>query len=629
MRTYYLKIRDKFIDLVKSGVKKHEYRLGEPERLDVKIGDTLVLLSNTNKKSYVRTTVTNIIKYDNWQDALEKNWENDFKDLYKSFDEAVHDCYKFYTKEEVEKYGIIVFSIIPLKIDYLKSSVLLDTNIIIKRESSNNVSYDVSRLFNWMDKNSIKKYIHKLTIQEIENYLDEDIRKVMLTKIKSYDVLPTLKTISDDKFNTVVSYFSLDSNSQIDNELLKEVYNDNVGVLITDDISMIKKAQLLYIRDRVLTSSEFLKYFEDLFPANIEYTMLNVKLTKFADVDLDDVFFDTLREDYEGKKFNDWFKKKALSDESAYVFKDETGLLQGFLYLKVEKPDEPDYKKVTPNLSAKLRLKIGTFKINSSGFRLGERFLKIIFDNALDKKVKEIYVTMFEDKRDEVKRLKTLLEDWGFKKFGVKGNGEIVLIKTLETYDDTKNPKFNYPIVKKNIQSSFLPIKAQFHTDLFPDNILKNEDMHLYADNLAHRYALEKIYITRYNDKRGELKPGDLMFVYRMAEDYEIKGYRSVVSGLVIIEDIIMASSEEELLKECSNRSIFDEATLKLLYKENIRTILKLLDYKTFNHKITLDELRENDIVGKKEGPRLTTALTIDKCKLIYKLGEEDKNGEE
>jgi len=31
-----------------------------------------------------------------------------------------------------------------------------------------------------------------------------------------------------------------------------------------------------------------------------------------------------------------------------------------------------------------------------NGFRLGERFLKIIFDNALKQKVEEIYVTIFE-----------------------------------------------------------------------------------------------------------------------------------------------------------------------------------------------------------------------------------------
>ncbi len=59
----------------------------------------------------------------------------------------------------------------------------------------------------------------------------------------------------------------------------------------------------------------------------------------------------------------------------------------------------------------KKRLKIGTFKVVASGFRLGERFLKIVFDNAIANKVEEIYVTIF-DKTSEQKRLIALLTDW-------------------------------------------------------------------------------------------------------------------------------------------------------------------------------------------------------------------------
>ena len=58
--------------------------------------------------------------------------------------------------------------------------------------------------------------------------------------------------------------------------------------------------------------------------------------------------------------------------------------------------------------SPKKRLKIGTFKVISNGLRLGERFVKIIFDNALKNHVQEIYVTIY-DKRSEQKRLIELL----------------------------------------------------------------------------------------------------------------------------------------------------------------------------------------------------------------------------
>ena len=84
MKTYYLKIRDKFISEICNGNKKHEYRLASPERLATKVGDTLVLISNQNKRLFVKTTVKAIRIYKNWQEALQDNWQNDFKNIYNS-----------------------------------------------------------------------------------------------------------------------------------------------------------------------------------------------------------------------------------------------------------------------------------------------------------------------------------------------------------------------------------------------------------------------------------------------------------------------------------------------------------------------------------------------------------------
>ena len=149
MKTYYLKIREKFINPLKEGIKKHEYRLASPEKRTIKIGDNLVLVSNQNNKSYVRTTVVGITIYHSWKEALLNYWEEDFKGLYDSLESAFIECRRFYKDEDVNKYGIIVFDVKPVKTNYSKASVLLDTNIIIKRESLNNVSPEVSKLFNW------------------------------------------------------------------------------------------------------------------------------------------------------------------------------------------------------------------------------------------------------------------------------------------------------------------------------------------------------------------------------------------------------------------------------------------------------------------------------------------------
>ena len=618
MKTYYLKIRDKFISDIKNRVKKHEYRLASPERMQAKVGDTFVLISNQNRDNFVRATIKGIKVYNSWNEALIENWEQDFKNIFTSLEATLKECYKFYSKDEVDRYGIAVFEIEPLYIDYSKSSVLLDTNIFIKRESSNNVSFEISNLFKWLYKKQLKKYLHKNTIEELKTHKDEKVKNAMLAKASSYDILPSFTSGKDDYFEYIVNQYSQDENSKIDNSLLLEVYNDNVGILLTDDNAILKKAKDLFIRDKVVTSAELLEYFERTYPKNIEYKMLAVKLKRFDEVDINSTFFDTLREDYEGKKFDDWFKKKG--NEKAYVFEDNDEKLKGFLYLKIEDENE-NYSDIEPILSPKRRLKVGTFKIERTGFRLGERFLKIIFENAVKWNVDEAYVTLFEDKRQEVCALKGIMEQWGFVKHGYKkSNGESVLVKDMKQYKDAETPKFNYPKLKKDRNHYFLPIKAEYHTDLFPDNILKNEDMHLYEDKLAHRYAIEKIYLTgAYNIKA---KAGDVVLIYRMSDGW-YKNYSSVVTGMAIVQEVVKTKNVEECINICKDKSIFKEKDIRAVYSK-YPTVVKILDYKPFTHKVTLNELRDHGVLDKYSGPRPFTFITQEQFETIYKLGMEE-----
>lgn len=624
MKNYYLKIRDRFYANIRNGKKRHEYRLATLERRQINIGDTLVLISNQNKKNYVKASVKSIKLCSNWEEALKDCWQDDFEGIYDTYEEVLKECYRYYQKDDVEKDGIIVFTIEPVVIDYCNTSVLLDTNIVIKRESLNNVSFEIAKLFNWFNKEKTEIYIHSLTKEELSSYGKEIERKAMMTKLASYDILPDFTSESDKYFTHCLSLYSKDKNGEVDNALLKEVYNDNVGILLTDDKLILQKAQDLYLRDRVLTSSELLEKFETAYPDRIEYKMLAVKLKPFSLINLADKFFDTLREDYGGRDFDIWFKKKASRQEKAYVFESKEGL-KGFLYLKVELEDESDYLKVTPILEPKKRLKVGTFKIESSGFRLGERFLKIIFDSASKFKVDEIYVTLFEDRRDDVVRLKNLMEQWGFRKYGKKNTGEIVLLKSLQHYDENQGPMFNYPLISGDSRYFFLPIYSQYHTDLFPDNILQNENMHLYKENKAHRYAIEKIYLTgAFNIKA---RSGDIVVIYRAGER-QPKMYSSVVTGIAILENIIFTKDVEECIELCKNRSIFDEKEIRTIYSR-YPTVIKLLDYKTFKNKVLLKDLYENEIVEKFKGPRPFASITKDQFDLINILGMGEKNEKE
>lgn len=121
----------------------------------------------------------------------------------------------------------------------------------------------------------------------------------------------------------------------------------------------------------------------------INYDVLSIKKLYFRDCDIKDDFFSSLKTDY--PEFEGWFEKKR--DDSAYIHKDDLGSIQGFLYLK-EEGEEEDYSDMVSPLLPKKRLKIGTFKISENGYYMGERFFKVIFENAIKNNLLEVYVTI-------------------------------------------------------------------------------------------------------------------------------------------------------------------------------------------------------------------------------------------
>lgn len=468
MKTVIAKIRPPFLRLIQSGVKKREYRLANPKYTSLNVGDRLILVSNQNKQDFAVVKINKVTKYQDWESALEKHWEEDFKGLYSNFDELIKECYRFYSTKEVDACGIDVFEIVLDEPVFKDARYLFDTNIIIQRESMNNCCTEINLVYQSVDKFKGTKLYHSVTAKELNDYKDPKIKEAMITKLNSYEKLSE-SAIDDDYFKQTVVPFGDDANTKNDNEILYQVYSGRVDFLITEDRGVLRKARLLYLQNRVMNANEFLTRIRKENPSLVDYDALSVSLVKIGSLNIKDCFFDSLREDYGGLKFNEWLTKKAES--KAYVFRDNKGI-QGFLYLKPEEKNE-DYSDFNPPLKPKRRLKVGTFKINSTGMRLGERFIKIIFDNALKRDVDEIYVTMFKNKRKEVEGLKDLMEKWGFEEKGVKNNGEIYLVKNMREYNDSKDPKFNYPLTKDDCSISYLPISSKYHTKLFPDFAFK------------------------------------------------------------------------------------------------------------------------------------------------------------
>ena len=108
------------------------------------------------------------------------------------------------------------------------------------------------------------------------------------------------------------------------------------------------------------------------------------------------------------------------------MFPSGTGGLDGFLYVKIE---EGAVEDVTPALPSARRLKVGPFKINPHGTKLGERFVKKIFDHAVHEEVEEIYVTVFAKHTGLI----SLLTRYGFEWQAAKrtANGEELVLASI------------------------------------------------------------------------------------------------------------------------------------------------------------------------------------------------------
>jgi hypothetical protein len=479
------------------------------------------------------------------------------------------------------------------------------------------VNNDIGLLFNWLDKLGYNKCFHPNSIEEISKHKDESVVRTMMIKIKNYQELKTLS--ADDPKIVAIRSTDKSRNDEIDTNIVKELYNHRVDFVITEDRGIHRKARTLGVAEKVYKIDAFIEKVVAENPELVDYQVLSVKKDYFGNVNIGDDFFNSFKGDY--SEFEGWFNKK--SDKIAYVSRAD-GEVKAFLYLKVENAGSEAYSDITPPFKPKKRLKIGTFKVVSTGFKLGERFLKIIFDNALQYQVDEIYVTIF-DKRDEQIRLIQLLKDWGFKYWGEKNtaNGiEKVFIKPMPSSKEDISIRSLFPYIKKNSQKLIVPIWPDYHTELFPDSYLNTESPHDYEENEPHRNAIKKIYISRSYYKR--LNPGDLVLFYRTGGHY-----KGVISTLGVVESIQTSIRDEKHFVDiCRKRSIFDDEELKKWWnwKPKWRPfVVNFLYLESFPMpKINLARLRQEGLLS--DAPRGFEPISDEVFFKILKLARANGN---
>lgn len=191
----------------------------------------------------------------------------------------------------------------------------------------------------------------------------------------------------------------------------------------------------------------------------------------------------------------------------------------------------------------------------------------------------------------------SLLEEWGFKYWGTKNTTNGIENVYVRDFSKTilENPRECFPFIDRKSRVFINPIWPDYHTELFPDSILNNESPQDYIENEPHRNALKKVYISRSYTR--DLKPGDIILFYRTGGRFV-----GVLSTIGVVENVILnISNEEDFIRLCRKRSVFDDNELKKWWNYNRYSrpfIVNFLYVDSFpKPKINLDKLIELGII--------------------------------
>lgn len=318
--------------------------------------------------------------------------------------------------------------------------------------------------------------------------------------------------------------------------------------------------------------------------------MDNFGVKRFSEIDLNDSFFNSLKDDY--PEFAVWYKNKAERGEQATVYI-EDGKVKDFLYLKEE--TESLGEPFRPALPKCKRLKIGTFKVEARGTRRGERLIKRALDYAVSKDVDEVYVTVFP-KHD---RLISLFKTYGFqersKKYHDGETYELVLVKDM--HSSTGDVLLDYPYVHTSETGKYLlSIYPKYHTALFPDSILNNESPYDVIKDLSHTNSIHKAYICFMKDVEL-LRGGDNVIIYRTSDIPGKAFYRSVVTSVCVVKRVRSKSdfiNADDFINQVKAYSIFTESDLRLWFKKPNVYLVEMTYNVSLKKRITRGELIES-----------------------------------
>jgi hypothetical protein len=447
--------------------------------------------------------------------------------------------------------------------------------------------------------------MHPASLDDISNDNNVERRNVTSSKLRGYPPLP-FPPVPDAEFTSIVGV-PANSHDANDNAILFSLKKNMADFLITEDKGIIRKAILLDIDDRVFSINSALDYFSSLYQRFFPRHSLLRKLYAH-EINIEQPFFESLKEDYGEADFRIWYDKCIKESRECYVYEDG-GEVKAFLMLKEE--NEPI--EMHSPIAVGRRIKIATLKVNSTGSKIGELFLKIAFEYCISNGFYEIYLTHFETEDDS---LVHLIGSFGFEKVGeLKKNNEPVYLKKLTAEEEELPPleiaRKYYPCFKDDasIRKFVIPIRPEFHDVLFPDYKKRQMKITDYAEINIPGNTIKKAYLSsRYSSR---MRVGDIVLFYRSHDQMAISSIGIVDQKPIRTGDI------DELKRTVGKRSVYSEDQLREKAEKSV-FVIRFKHHFYLPHPMGLDELLQNKILN---GPPQSTTEINHEQYLSLKTG--------
>lgn len=449
--------------------------------------------------------------------------------------------------------------------------LLLDTSVIIPLEDSSAIlEASLSEIARLAMEHGHQLLVHPSSSDDINRDTDEERRKISLSRMRKYPLLAEAPVPTKEDLDQL-GLTQRDDNDRVDNELLYAIYRDAANILISEDRGLHKKAERLGIADRVHYVQQAATFLTRIYTRRDEITLPNIEELPLHNLDSNDEFFDSVRNDYPG--FDDWFRDKARQGRVAWTVFDDYGILGAVaIYKEEHDPIVTDDNRALPGKV----LKLCTFKVGETirGRKIGELLLKCAFRYASINSLEQIYLTMQAGKQDF---LKDLCTDFGFVYIGEKGNDQVFVkshpnVPPPDHFPPLEYHKRFYPNFRcdEDVKKFIIPIRPEFHRILFPEiqrqlTLFGPAHVQDETHTASAGNAIKQAYLC--HARIQNINPGDILIFYRSRDEM-------VLTTIGIVESVHDFDDPDKILELVSKRTVYSYEEIQQMAERRTKVIL-------------------------------------------------------